>query len=64
MKKINRSAYFGFGIIFAPKSAEYPAGIVINFMFWEFSHHWGFSQDEIDNLSLLEQKVKKAYGIK
>ena len=63
MKKINRSPYFGFGIIIAPKSAEYAAGIVINFMFWEFSHHWGLSTDEIDHVQSLKEQIDEVYGV-
>ena len=62
MKKINRSAYFGFGIIFAPRSEEYPAGIVINFMFWEFSHHWGMSENDKSQIDILEERIKEVYG--
>lgn len=65
MKKINKSAYFGFGIIFAPKSDEYSAGLIINFMFWELNYRWGMSKQDKEQLSqveILEEQIKEFYG--
>ena len=59
--KMHRSQYFGFGIIYAPKSEDYSAGLIINFMFWEFNFRWGFSKLKEENIKEFNKKVKDLY---
>ena len=54
-----KSSYFGIGIIFAPRSKEYNAGIVINFLIWEFSYHWGLSIMEEEQVQILKKRIKE-----
>ena len=58
---ISRSYYWGFGIIFAPKSEDYSAGLVINFLCWEFNFKWGFSKLKEEHVKAFNQKVKDLY---
>jgi hypothetical protein len=59
---INRSPYFGFGIIFAPKSEEYSSGLIINFMVWEFNYRWGISKKQQTQLEILQDQIQKVYS--
>lgn len=38
--KLNRTNYFGLGIIIAPPSKEYKGNICINILLWEINIGW------------------------
>jgi hypothetical protein len=58
---ISKSHYWGIGIIFAPKSEDYSAGLVINFLCWEVNFRWGQSQLKEDQVKAFNSKVKELY---
>lgn len=58
---VTRSNYWGLGVIIAPKSNEYTAGLVINFLCWEFNFRWGFSKLEEKHIEELNNKIKTLY---
>jgi hypothetical protein len=58
---ISKSHYWGIGIIFAPKSEDYSAGLVINILCWEVNFRWGQSQLKEDQVKEFNNKVKELY---
>lgn len=38
---ITKTSYFGFGVIFAPKTEEHNGHLIINLLIWEISFAWG-----------------------
>ena len=42
---INKSEYWGFGIIFAPKNENNGGAIIINFLVWELLFSWGYDSN-------------------
>lgn len=58
---ISRSCYWGLGIIFAPKSDDYSAGLVINLLCWEINFRWGYSQLKEEQVKAFNKKVNDLY---
>ena len=41
MIQVNKTNYFGLGIIIAPKTRNFKGHIIINFIVWEINIQWG-----------------------
>ena len=41
MIEINKTPYFGIGIVIAPKTKYFKGHIIINFIVWEVNFNWG-----------------------
>lgn len=59
---IGKTHYWGLGIIFAPKSDEYPRNIVINFICWEINISWGTSKMKQDQIDDINQKIEDIFN--
>lgn len=58
---IGKSHYWGLGIIFAPRSAEYPANIVINFLCFEVSVSFGITQNKQDKIAEINEQIEEIF---
>lgn len=58
---IGKTHYWGFGIVFAPKSEEYAKNIVINFLCWEIHISWGVSKQKQDHMNEINQKIEDIF---
>jgi len=56
-----KSHYWGIGIIFAPKSDEYPANFVFNFLCWEMSISWGSNKTIENNIDELNTQIEEIF---
>jgi len=56
-----KSHYWGLGIIFAPKSAEYPANFVINFLCFEVLISWGINKNKEEHINELNEQIEEIF---
>lgn len=56
-----KTHYWGLGIIFAPKSSEYPRNLVINFLCWEIHIAFGVSQEKQDQMDEINKKIEDIF---